>query len=188
MNYKTLGTIAGLMVLAKPLLSRKPAMPSVPGIIETAHCLPGRVRFVIPSLVNNPGAVETLETKLALLDQVESLHVSPVSGSVVIYFDASAIEPAMLFGATARLLGLDGKINDGKQSVLWREMKAAGRAIDRAIYSKSAGFADLKTLVTLSILGTFAYKLVAESNRLSSPGTVTLGWWVFNLLFMRRAI
>jgi hypothetical protein len=188
MNYTALGTLAGLMLMAKPLLGRKPIMPSARGIIETAHMVPGRVRFVIPSMVGNARTAKVLEEQLASLDQIESLSINLVSGSVIIHYDMAAIEPVVLFGALSRLLGLDDQINNGKEPLVWREMKAAGQALDRAIYEKSSGLVDIKTLVTLVTLGTFTYKLVSDAGRLTSPGTVTLGWWFFNLIFMRGAI
>lgn len=188
MNYKMLGIIGGFLLMAPPILRRNQMLLSIRGVIETVHYLPGRIRLMIPSLKGNAEAAKILKNQLIRLDQVASVQTSPISGSVIIQFDSSAITPEILFGATARILGLDKLIETANKPLLWQEMKSAGKAVDYAILNNSGGFLDLKTLVTLVLLGTLTYKAVTQPHRPAIPGTITLGWWVFNLLFMRGAV
>lgn len=169
----------------KPALSRKPALPSVKGVIETAHYLPGRLRLVVPTLAGDPESIENLERLMVSLDPVDSIRVSLVSGSVIIRFDSEVVEPVILFGAVARILGLDEQMSSGQKPVAWHELKTAGQAVDSAVYSKTAGYLDIKTLVTLLLLGVVMFRTATRTGRTSMPGTVTLGWWLFNLIFMR---
>ena len=186
MYSKVLWTMAGLTLMLKPLLSRRSLLPSIRGVIETAHLLPGRLRLVVPSLVGHPDAAKNIEAQLESLDPIESVEARPASGSVVICYDPLEIEPVILFGVTARILGLEEKFDKAEQPVVWRELKAAGRAVDSAIYTKSAGFMDAKTLVSLLIMGSVGYRMIKQPVRSPSPGTITLAWWLFNLLFMRQ--
>lgn len=186
MNYRVLFTIAGLILALKPFLKRQ-AMPSAKGFIETVHYLPGRLRLHIPSLAGKPEAAQTLRKQMEMLDHITSLQVNTINGSVLILFDPAAIDPEILFGATARILGIDEKLTDAGEPVMWQEIRSAGQAIDHALHSSSGGYVDVKTLFTILLLAIVVYRLVKQPDRLGVPGTVTLGYWLFNLIFMRGA-
>ncbi len=183
MHLRLYGTLALLALLVNKKGSGQPSLPSVKGIIETVHSLPGRLRLYIPYLQDNPDAAESLVSQMECIEAISSVEVSTVTGSVLIHFDPVKVEPIVIFGATARLLGIDAEIGARPQPLLWREFKAVGDGVNDAIYHASAGLMDLKTLVGFSLMSTAGYGLLTRSIRFSTPGVVTLGWWTYQHMF-----
>ena len=184
MRYKVMGVLLALELLVLHL-KRKNKPPSIRGVVETVHSLPDRMRLRVPSLVDDPDGAALLQKSLASVEAITSARVNPVSGSVVIRFDPNALEPVVLFGAVVRILGLDETAARREPSRLWREIDAAGKAMDDTVRHYSADLMDIKTVITLSLVGALAYRALSGRNRLMLPGNATLAWWVFNLMLMR---
>ena len=184
MGYKIVGGLVALEMLAS-YLKQKDKPPSIRGVVETVHSLPGRMRLSVPSLVNDAEQAANLQASIGSLEAVAFARVSPVTGSVVVCFDPSSVEPILLFGAVIRILGLDHQMDSASQPVLWREIDSAGKTADDLVRTLSIGLMDVKTLITLSFAGVVAYRFFSGRTNLMLPGTATLMWWIANLVILR---
>ena len=173
--------LTGLLLTA--LLKRKPGgrnphLPTFPGVIETVHALPGRIRFRTPYLVDRQGQAEDLQKRLARLDGVHEVAVSAVSGSVCVWFAADRVTPELLLGAIIRLLGLERHLQRLPRSVVGREIREGGEAVNRAIHAKTGGLLDLWTTVPLVLVG-LGIRNVATGRPYGWP----MLWWAYRSLF-----
>jgi len=160
-------------------------LPSYKGVVEPVHSVPGRLRLHIPLTARDVKAADRLKD-MERIESVLSIQSNAVTGSVIIRYDPAAVEPMILLGAVIRILGLEKEIETRPQPLLWREFKLAGQAVNDSIYHTSAGILDLKTLVALGLMGTLANGLVTRSIRISTPGAFTLGWWIYQHLFLEK--
>jgi hypothetical protein len=157
-------------------------IPSFPGVVETVHLLPGRVRFRVPSLADDAAGRELLRRKLIEVQAIDSVEITPLSGSVLIRFDAESLEPELLFAAVVRLLGLESKIEGVPSSLIGRELRDAGEAVNHAIYERTGGILDLWTGLPLVLILLGASNLVAGSPKGLQSGWMLL-WWAYLALF-----
>lgn len=152
------------------------ATVSMPGVIETLHVLPGRIRFRLPVLRGRPEACAQTEDRLRNVDGISGVAVSPVSGSVLVHYRPGRLKPDLLAAALVRMLGLDRAFSGRVEASLAREIKAWGRALNLAVYQKTGGVLDLRTalLVLLAVAGT---KKILSQRALAMPAGFTLLWW-----------
>ena len=184
MRYKIVAALAAVELLTF-YKKQKNRPPSIRGVAETVHSLPGRMRLMVPGLVGNSEAGDKLQGSMESLEAVTSTRVNPVSGSVVVSYDPESVEPVLLFGAVVHILGLDQQLAQTSPPVLWREIDAAGKTADDMLRTFSLGLMDIKTLVTLLLMGVVAYRMFSGRSRLMLPGTGTLIWWGLNLMILR---
>ncbi|HTU02041.1 MAG TPA: hypothetical protein VMG58_09505 [Candidatus Sulfotelmatobacter sp.] len=173
--------ITGLLLTA--LLKRKPGggsqrLPTFPGVLETVHVLPGRIRVRAPSLVDRRSQAEDLQNRLARLDGVQEVAVSTVSGSVCVHFASDRVTPELLLGAIIRLLGLERQLQRLPRSVLGQEIREGGEAVNRAIHAQTGGLLDLWTTVPLVLAG-LGVRNVATGRAYGWP----MLWWAYRSLF-----
>ena len=173
--------ISGLLLAA--LFNRKAEssrlrLPTFPGVLETVHVLPGRVRLRTPHLVGRPREAEALQRRLARLDGVHEVAVSAVSGSVCVRFAADRVTPELLLGASIRLLGLERHLQRLPRSVVGREIREGGEAVNRAIHAQTGGLLDLWTAVPLVLAG-LGIRNVATGRPYGWP----MLWWAYRSLF-----
>lgn len=150
-----------------------------PSLLSVTHALPGRTRFRVPSLVGCPDAADMLEKTLREIEPVQSVTVSSRTGSVLIAHDPEQVAPEVLAAALVRLLGLEQALVRSVEGRLSRELRAAGRAANRAVYESSAGWLDLRTVVLLTV-GIVGLRKVAQQRALALPAGFTLLWWAGN--------
>lgn len=165
------------------LLGRKPSvgrhgLPSFPGVLETAHALPGRLRLIAPSLVGRRKAAEQLEKTLGRLAGVRAVEVSSVSGSLIVAFAPDRLKPDLLFAAVIRLLGLERDIERAPPSAIGKGIHDAGQSLNHAVYQQTGGMIDLWTSVTL-LLAVAGARQVLAGNPLGWP----LLWWAYRSAF-----
>ena len=154
-------------------------LPSFAGVIETAHVLPGRIRFRVPVLIGQRGAAEQLQKSLARLDGVRAVEANALSGSLLIHFTADRVRADMLMGAVIRLLGLEREIQRPPRSHIGDGIRHAGDSLNRAIHAQTGGMIDLWTSVALLLL-VFGIRHVAAGNR--QLGFQRL-WWAYLAMF-----
>lgn len=152
--------------------------PSFPGVIETVHVLPGRVRFRTPHLVGRQPEAQELQRRLARLDGVKEAAVDCVSGSICLRFADDQLKPELLLGAIIRLLGLERHIERAPRSWLGRELRETGEALNRAVYERTGGMVDFYTAMPL-LLVILGVRNVAAGRMLGWP----LLWWAYRELF-----
>ena len=178
------GLILAHLLRGKEQPARSPLL-RLTGPIETSHLLPGRVRFRISSLVGDKAQGETVVERLQQLPGVGSVAVNEITGSVLIRYDAAALQPELLFAALARLLGLERELERAPLPILTRELRHLGEALNRAVYEQTNGFIDLWTAIPILLAFVGVRKLLQEGTATFPPG-FTLVWWAYLALLRGR--
>jgi len=155
------------------------------GPIQVAHAIRGRIRFVVPSLCGTDGDALSWIDEAQSLGGVKGVEVSTVTGSVVVTYDAASVDPPLLFGALARLLGLEDELERTPPPVLVRELRELGQSLNFAVYDKTGGMVDLWTLalIALAVVGA---KKTMDSGWAALPAGFTLLWWALNSVSRRH--
>jgi len=171
-------------VLLTALLGRKGRrqrirLPSFPGILETVHALPGRVRFRVPAIVGCREAADETQKRLGKLEGVESVDASSVSGTVLLTFDTQRVEPEILLAAVIRLLGLEEQIENAPRSRVGREIREIGAAVNRAVHEQTGGMIDLWTALPLVLVALGVRNVLVQNGQFGWP----LLWWAYLALF-----
>jgi hypothetical protein len=107
--------ITGIMLMELARRLRQPGQVLLPqlnvGPIQTAHVLPGRIRFRVPLVREDEEAAELLELRLPALDGVTGVRVDRTTGSVLVTHDTAVAEGYLILCAIARLLGLEDALD-----------------------------------------------------------------------------
>ena len=146
--------------------------------IRTRHLLPGRVRFEIPMMVGETERLGTAVEQVARIEGVTSAECSAVTGSVLIRFDENKLAADLLMAALIRLLGLEAELERLPPSTVGKGITETGRALDQAVYSRTSGFIDLRTMLPLA-LGTIGLWRLLVQRSGSLPSALTMAWWAY---------
>ncbi len=175
-------------MLLAGLLGRKRGASILPmlrtGPVQTAHSLPGRVRFLVPSLVDDPAQAANLRDRLGALEGVTRVDVTPHSGSVLIQYREKIIQPELLFAATVRLLGLEKEMERTPRPVVTRELRTVLDSLNRVVYDRTAGILDFSSALLILMAAVGVNKIV-QQGAAAMPGGVTLVWWGVHQLLGR---
>jgi hypothetical protein len=177
-------TITGLAIAALARrLKRDKWLAGLPryktGPIRVAHAIPGRIRFLVPSLRGDDSAGLSWLERLRDLQGVSRVDVSSVTGSVLVIYRPAEVDPALLFGALARLLGLEGDVERTPAPVMLRELREFGKSLNLAVYDNTSGLVDLWSLLIIGFV-VLGVKGVYQRGWASLPAGVTLLWWALN--------
>ena len=184
MQFKTGLAIAALLGRSLQKDSLAPLRALTTGPIRVAHAIPGRVRFVVPSLRGASAADIAAIERLRALDGFERVDVSAISGSLVVHYRPEQIDPPLLLGAVARLLGLDAELERTPTPAVTRELHLLAQSVDRAVFHKSHGLLDLRSLTALILMTLGGSKVIAEGWK-ALPTGVTLLWWGLHSMRVR---
>jgi hypothetical protein len=154
-------------------------LPSFPGILETAHALPGRVRFRAPAIIGHPDAAAEVRNRLRRLEGVRSADASHVTGSLLLRYDSTRLEPEIVLAAVIRLLGLEDQIERAPRSRVACEIREIGAALNRTVHQKTRGVIDLWTALPLVLVVLGVRNVVSRNGQLGWP----LLWWAYMALF-----
>ncbi|MFP4499669.1 MAG: HMA2 domain-containing protein [Candidatus Hydrogenedentota bacterium] len=172
-----------LMELARRL--RTPGGTPLPqlnvGPLQTAHALPGRLRLRIPSLRDDARGVALLRTELPRLEGVRRVEVTPFSGSVLIHYEPGEVQDYLLLSAAARLLGIEDALTRTGDPWFIHEAKEITGALNQAVYHRTYGLMDLRSLVPLILVYLGIRDLWARGWQ-NKPGGITLLWWAWHSL------
>ena len=170
--------ITGMLVAG--FLGRKRKASILPmlrtGPVQTAHLLPGRVRFRVPSLVDAPTQAEELRSRLSALDGVENVEVSASSGSLLIEYREKLVRPELLFAATVRLLGLEKEMEHTPRPVVVKELRAMFDSLNRVVYDRTHGLLDFSSALLILMAAVGISKVVKQGSAAFPPG-FSLVWW-----------
>jgi len=78
--------------------------------VRLAHASPGRIRLKVDDVKNDSAKARDIETKLRAVPSIRSVHANPVTGSLLLTYDAPALESMELPFAVAQALGIS--LND----------------------------------------------------------------------------
>lgn len=152
MNWVLTSLLALGFVKAGQLL-KKDQLPKIKGILEVKHSIPGRIRFFAPPLVGSPTQCQDLKPQLEKITIIHQVAISPITGSVVIHYDETEIEPIVLAGIMIKLLGFEDRITQKQPVLLDQKIKTLIKSLDYAVVENSKQRMDIKTSVTLLLLG-----------------------------------
>lgn len=162
---------------------RSPLLTPI-GPIKTAHVLPGRARFVVERVRGDRSLCSQLAERLTRLQGVHTARISAVSGSVVVTYDSSTIEPALLVAALIKLLGLEDEMGRSPRALLTGELREFGGALNRAVLEKTRGLVDLDSGIPLA-LGAIGLARLARTRSARWPAATTMLWWAYSSLARR---
>ncbi len=167
-------------ILLAGLLGRKNRPSVLPmlrtGPVQTDHLLPGRVRFRVPSLIDAAEQAENLAERLRTLEGVRQAQANPATGSVLIEYRPSVVEPELLFAATVRLLGLEKELERTPCPTLVRELRAVLDSLNRVVYDRTSGMLDFSSAALLLLAALGVRKMTQEGAK-ALPAGFTLVWW-----------
>ena len=174
----TMHILTGMLLAG--ILGRKRGVSVLPrlrtGPVQTVHYLPGRVRFRVPSLVDDSSQAESLRDRLGTLEGVARVDVVPASGSVLIEYREKIVRPELLFAATVRLLGLEKEMARTPRPTVTREMRAVLDSLNRVVYDRTAGVLDFSSAL-LIVMAAIGVSKIAQQGTAAMPGGFTLVWW-----------
>ena len=149
------------------------------GVIQVKHYQNGRLRLQTDILRENVELEQEFLNNMRQLSGIDSVRVNSVTGSILIYFDEKIIESSFLYLIVLKLLHLEEEALKNKPGKIKVLLKQTFEAVDMAIYNKSKGYLDLKTLVA----GIFAFYGIKKLRKFPElPAGATLLWWTFIFL------
>ncbi len=150
------------------------------GPLRIVHAIPGRIRFIVPSLRKSESNLRKLN-KLYTLSGVSNVNASIITGSIVIKYDSNQIMPPMMFAAIAHLLELENELNQSPTPALLQEIRAIGKSFNRVVYQETYGIVDIQT-ITIFMLIFLGGKKFIQDRWASLPAGITLLWWALNAI------
>jgi hypothetical protein len=151
------------------------------GPVCVAHAVPGRIRFRVKGLADEPNHAALLREKLTGIEGVKQVAVTPASGSVLIQYREKVVQPDLLFAAVVRLLGLDAEFSRTPPPAVVRELQHVLDSLNRVVYDRTNGLLDFNSVVIIILAGLGIKKLVLNESA-ALPAGATLLWWAVSRL------
>ena len=168
-----------LASLIRKKSGRQTGLPSLPGKLEAVHALPGRLRLNSPLLEDIPNNVHRkISTEIKKVEGIRSADINAHSGSLLVTFDSSRIDPLIVHGVVARVLGLEQAFEKSPEGLLTREIDLFGRALSQQVYQASGGLMDLRSSLMMGVLMLALYRIIIQGDR-TLPGGINLLWWTY---------
>ena len=185
MNYGYLAAVAaGLLLSARAERANHGGLPSFPGVVEVGSSLPGRLRLYVPALRERAEAAADMKKRMEDTGAVRRVELNPVTGSVLILYDESQVEPAVVEGAAIRLLGLEEEIEKQPVSRMEKGIRSLTESVNHALMETTGGWMDLRMLAGTAMTVTAARSIL--SGAAGMPGAITLLWWASGLFGRNR--
>jgi hypothetical protein len=167
------------------------------GGIKIVHAMPGRVRVKISRVKEDSALAQAVQERLAAVQGIQRVEVNPITGSVLVLYDATALEP---FDALVSLaewftplfpecdlrefdawFAASGHAN-GADAPFAERLSAVFGSLNVQV-GKTTGGADLKLLLplTLFLLG---IRGVLVAGKGVFPTWYDLLWFAFGTFFM----
>ena len=150
-------------------------LPSFHGTAEVRSSLPGRMRLYIPSIVGMGAQAAQMKTQLESTGVIHQVQIEPRTGSVLIRYDESKVQAAVVMGAVLKLLGLDSKVNATPTGKVREGLKILLQAVNTGVLDATNGLLDAQTVAGLGL--TIAALRSKAQYGWMAPGAVTLLWW-----------
>ena len=99
------------------------------GDIRIVHAIPGRVRLKVAGLKANPDLGTVIQTRLKSVPGIQAVETQPLTGSVLVLFDAATIvAPASLLTLSETLTDLFPELDQTKLAEFLTQTNAAESA------------------------------------------------------------
>lgn len=173
------GLIVGsLLGLGKE--NEAPSHISLIGVLELHHFLPGRMRYYAPGLKGEHRKCRDIEIQMHRIEGIRGVHLNALTGSLLVEYDPKSIQPDFLFSILIEFLGLQEELERTPIPLIQRELHSFGKAVNRAVYERSAGIIDIKTLLPLAMMVIGIRSIMTYG--LQYPSGLTLIWWAYHSL------
>ena len=108
--------IAALALGALAVMPKDPGhnlmkLPSFRGVAEVRASIPGRMRLYMPAIASDPERAANMPEHLVSTGAVHSVELQPLTGSVLVRYDETQVEAAVVEGAMLKLMGLEAQVN-----------------------------------------------------------------------------
>jgi hypothetical protein len=145
--------------------------------IRLVHAIPGRVRFKIAELRNDPDRAEQLQQRLASISGIEEAQVNSRTGSVIVWFDPGMLESVEFQLSVASALGIS--VADIGSDVLqaWTTQYRNGSTTTEVNHLPVA-FDDLRSVVPL-LLVLLGLRSLLVTDKLLTPSWYDYFWFAF---------
>ncbi|MEW6379226.1 MAG: HMA2 domain-containing protein [bacterium] len=170
------------------------------GEIRAVHAIPGRVRFKVPRIKQDPAFEARIRDRLSAIKSIQRVEVNPVTGSVLLLYDPQEIRlPGSLFPLLSAFTSLFPEVNleqlktslaspgvsSGSDVPLASKISECSGALNERL--KKVGGADLKIILPITLFGLGVRSLmVAES--IPVPAWYDFLWFSFGTFFMLNPI
>ncbi len=170
--------------------------------IHVVHTMPGRVRLRVDKVKGNPAFAQKAQDKLGRVPGIKKVEARPLTGSVLVYYDAAALlaegtlaaltdgfsELFPEIGAEAMNLGAESLITHlaagGRPKAAGDPPRAANNLIEslgavNAEVGRLTGGVDLKLLIPMTLLF-FGVRSLWTSKQTSPPAWYDFLWFAFS--------
>ena len=157
---------------------RKHNLMKLPSFRETAEVrssLPGRMRLYVPAVTQEPALTGQMVQQLESTGVIHQVQIEPRTSSVLIRYDESKVQAAVVMGAVLKLLGLDSKVNATPTGKVREGLKILLQAVNTGVLDATNGLLDAQTVAGLGL--TIAALRSKAQYGWMAPGAVTLLWW-----------
>ena len=163
--------------------------------VHVVHAMPGRIRLRVDKVKGNPAFAQKAQNKLGRVPGIKQVEAKPLTGSVLIYYDAAALlaEGALavltdgfaeLFpeiGVAAMSLGLEsliGHLAIGEHPRSSSNLMQSLAAVN-AEAARITGGLDFKLLIPMTLLF-FGVRSLWTSKKLVVPAWYDYLWFAFS--------
>lgn len=98
------------------------------------HSVPGRLRIKIPSVKDVPGTTQQVRQIIENIKGVEDLSINPITGSVVVRYDADHLRAGNILETLKHRGYFDETLAISTDQVIDQAAAKAGRAVGKALF------------------------------------------------------
>lgn len=166
--------------------------------IKVMHAIPGRIRFKVPQVRENPLFADQIEQRLATIPGIQKVTINPLTSSVLVLYDTVVTASPESFHALAGPLSalfpgvavkdleaLHTRLTNGTSatSPLATSVRAFFASLNAKVNTATAGTADLKLLLPLVLFALGVRSLLLSEKRIS-PTWYDFLWFALGTYFM----
>jgi hypothetical protein len=166
--------------------------------IKVVHALPGRIRLKVAQVRENPTFASQLRARLGAIQGIQKVEVNPLTGSVLVFYDAKAVaspealhsfaEPlvALLPGLTLKdLESLQSLSANGSQTAppLSGGIRTLFGTLNAGVHTATGGNVDLKLLLPLALF-ILGIRGLLVSEKTVFPAWYDYLWFALGTYFM----
>ena len=168
------------------LSAKKPAqnhnlmrLPSFRGVAEVRASLPGRMRLYLPAITASYETAAEMKRQLEATGVVHEVALNPRLSTVLIRYDETKVEAAVVQGAVLKLMGLSDVLQNEPVSRIQSGLNSLMAAVNHGLLEATNGLLDVRTLAGCAL--TFAGVRSLAVNGAAVPGAMTLLWWAASI-------
>jgi hypothetical protein len=166
--------------------------------IKVVHALPGRIRLKVAQVRENPALANQIQQRLTGVQGIQKVEVNPLTGSVLVLYDATATASPDSLRALAEPLAALFPGFELKDLEPWQSLSANGAgavpplaggirsffsSLNTGVETVTGGSADLKVLLPLTLFF-LGIRGLLVSEKPVSPTWYDLLWFALGTYFM----